>query len=114
MIIHYEEVLLKATKRGKCQCGKRVIRTKKFSQTINPYNRINGIPKTRNEILKELQAECDTWMANSKVHCSVPSYWEWTREQRDEYDKNGEIVIRAKCGTEVIIRCEACKKAEVK
>ena len=55
-IVRFEEINTMGWKNGKCSiCGKRVERAKKFYQTLNPFNlNQNGLPKTREEITKEL------------------------------------------------------------
>lgn len=62
----YQEVSIKGTKRWKDQNGKWRQKTKKFYQTLNPFNTtIDGRLKTRDEIMKEIQQERTEWM-NSK------------------------------------------------
>lgn len=61
----YEEVSIKGTKRWKDESGKSRQKTKKFYQTLSPWNTKDGRLKTRNEIMKEIQAEREEWM-NSK------------------------------------------------
>lgn len=64
MKINFQEVSLKATRRWK-ENGKTRQETKKFYQTINPFNRdkVTGLPKTRNQIWEELKAEREAWLA---------------------------------------------------
>ena len=56
--VSFDEIVLRVRRNGKCgRCGKRTRRTRKFWQTMNPFNRnADGLPKTRIEILKELDA----------------------------------------------------------
>lgn len=59
---NFDEVSIKATKTGKCGCGKRRTRTQKFYQTLNPFNRNkDGSPKNREEILIDLENEAASW-----------------------------------------------------
>ena len=57
----FDEVKLYAAKSGACGCGKYRRRTRKFYQTINPFNKIEGRPKTRKEIYAELTEEANAW-----------------------------------------------------
>ena len=62
MRITFDEVYVRASKSGKCACGKRRVRSQKFSQTINPFNKMHdGRIKRRNDIIAELQAEIRAW-----------------------------------------------------
>lgn len=36
--------------------------TKKFYQTISPFNHKNGLVKNRKQILKELEKEASIWL----------------------------------------------------
>lgn len=99
----YEEVRIVRWRNGKCPCGKRHRSSKSFQQTINPYNCINGRRKNKEEIIQELEIEAEKWV-NDPVHCRIPTYWEWTKEQRGKYDNNADVAINAICGTEVIVR----------
>jgi hypothetical protein len=96
--ITFETVKIGGRKSGKCVCGKRVSRAKTFEQTINPYNQKDGRPKTYREIMVELVDEREKWCA-IPVHCAIPDYWEWTKAQREEYDKTGKIKVAASCGS---------------
>lgn len=65
MWIKFDVVEVKAT-RTWVEDGKKRQKTKKFQQTLNPFNKnADGIPKTRQEILVELNAERDKWMKKS-------------------------------------------------
>ena len=59
MKIDFNELFLKKTRSGKCAtCGKRTRRIYKAWQTKNFFNLNNdGIPKSTEEIMKELEAE---------------------------------------------------------
>lgn len=68
--IIFQEVKVKGSKKCKCTCGKRVSRSKTFSQTINPWNKNKeGNPKSFGEIQEELSNERNEWM-NEKELCS--------------------------------------------
>lgn len=97
---HYEEVKVRGTKSGKCQCGKRLTRSASFTQTLNPYNKVDDRPKTRSEIYVELATKKAEWLKES-MHCTIPSYWSWGKEQRDEYREKGSTVIEAPCGAKI-------------
>jgi hypothetical protein len=59
----FQEVAITATKRWVDASGKRRQQTKKFFQTINPYNKgKDGMPKTREQILTEIAADRAAWM----------------------------------------------------
>lgn len=59
----YEEISMYRKRPGNCPvCGKRTIKHKKFWQTVNPYNRINGRPKTWEEVYKSVQEEANNWV----------------------------------------------------
>lgn len=59
MRIDFQGVTLRRTRSGKCtRCGKRTTRTVNSHQTINPFNvTASGLPKTREQIYKELHAD---------------------------------------------------------
>ena len=58
----FQEVSIKATK-SYIDGGKRRTKTKKFYQTLNPFN-VNaaGVPKTQSEIMVDLRAEMQAWL----------------------------------------------------
>jgi len=61
-IIRFIEVSMRAEKSVKCQCGKRLKRSKTFCQTINPFNkREDGAIKERDDIYRELVVEVKQW-----------------------------------------------------
>lgn len=63
--ISFEEVRLKGIRRWK-ENGKPRQETRVFMQTINPFNRdADGLPKTREQIERELLAERAEWIANN-------------------------------------------------
>lgn len=62
MAVTFDEIKYRMSKMGKCKCGKRLNRTRTFSQTINPWNKNkDGIPKNAIEINKELREEARNW-----------------------------------------------------
>ena len=59
---NFSEVKLHGSKSGKCGCGKRRTRQKKFYQTLNPFNKNEkGEPKTQKEIYAELVEQHNAW-----------------------------------------------------
>jgi hypothetical protein len=61
---HFEQLKLRAEKKGKCGCGVRRRRAKTLIMTINPFNKNKqGIPKTREEVWADLQAAAKKWRA---------------------------------------------------
>ncbi len=64
MRLNFEEVSIKATRRWTDENGKKRQQTRKFFQTINPFNKgADGLPKSRDQIMSELQAEKAAWLA---------------------------------------------------
>lgn len=62
MRIVFDEVAIRPSKSGKCACGIRRRRSTKIYQTVNPFNRnAAGLPKTRHEIIREVQAAAEKW-----------------------------------------------------
>lgn len=60
--ITFQEISLRAVFKWK-QNGKSRQRTKKFYQTISPFNTDgHGKPKARDQIMRELIRERDTWL----------------------------------------------------
>lgn len=61
----FNEVAIKRTRRWKDpESGKNRQETRKFFQTINPFNtNAEGLPKSREEIMDEIKAEGDKWLA---------------------------------------------------
>jgi hypothetical protein len=59
----FSEVAVKGTKRW-TEDGKRKYKTKKFFQTINPFNKnADGTQKSREQILEEINKEKNDWLA---------------------------------------------------
>jgi hypothetical protein len=64
--IKFTRVQLRGVRRW-TENGKRRQQTKVFEQTINPFNKNTaGFPKSRSEIIAELQAERTAWLAESR------------------------------------------------
>lgn len=66
----FEEIVCRAERSGKCTvCGKRWKKVKKFSQTVNPFNKnSDGSQKNREQIWAELRAEAKEWQPE---HCQA-------------------------------------------
>lgn len=109
MLEVYEEVKLWARKHGKCICGKKIVRSTTFMQTLSPFNKKDGRLKTEDEIIDELKKDREEWLAEP-VHCTRPTYWEWTPEQREEYNAKGEVLVAARCGASVLVKDKSKKK----
>lgn len=63
MRYQFEEVSLKAVRRWTDENGKKRQQTKKFMQTINPFNKnADGSLKDRKQIMAELVIQRDAWM----------------------------------------------------
>jgi len=61
--VRFEEIAVKATKRW-TDNGKRRSETRKFWQTISPFNKNEyGEPKSREQIRVEICRERDAWLA---------------------------------------------------
>ena len=66
MRVNFNEVWIKATKRWTDENGKKRQKTKKFYQTLNPFNRdADGNPKSREQIMSEIMAERAEWLASN-------------------------------------------------
>ena len=64
--VKYEEVSIKGVKRWVDAEGKKRQQTKKFYQTVNPFNRgTDGQPKSHAQIMIEIKAERDQWLSES-------------------------------------------------
>lgn len=63
MEIRFQEVRATRSKSGTCAvCGKTARRQTAFFQTLNPFNKnADGYPKTRYEIMLELNVRLDEW-----------------------------------------------------
>lgn len=68
MRITFQEVSVKATRRWVDETGKKRQQTCTFMQTVNPFNKLpNGRQKSYDEILAEIRAERDAWLAQRPV-----------------------------------------------
>lgn len=57
-------VSIRAAKRFVDASGKKRVRTRRFEQTLNPFNKTeSGEVKTREIIMRELAAERNAWLA---------------------------------------------------
>jgi hypothetical protein len=62
----FDEVSIKATRRWADADGKKRQQTRKFWQTLNPFNKsADGTPKNRAQIVAELIAERDEWLRST-------------------------------------------------
>ncbi len=67
MRITFEEVSLKATRRW-VEDGRKRQETRKFFQTINPFNlNASGFMKSREEIYAEISAKRDEWLQETAI-----------------------------------------------
>lgn len=65
----FDKVTLAAVKNLPCPvCGKKTRRQATFWQTLNPYNTVDGRPKTEKEIRAELHVEAEAWRAVPEPH----------------------------------------------
>jgi hypothetical protein len=65
--ITFNEVAVRATRRW-TENGKKRQQTRKFFQTINPFNKgANGLPKDRDQIMREITAKRDAWLRGENV-----------------------------------------------
>lgn len=68
MRISFEKVALHADKAGKCGCGKRRRRRKKFWGTLNPWNKNpDGTIRTWGDIQAGLRQQIEAWEAEPIV-----------------------------------------------
>jgi len=63
--IRFQEVAVKANRRWLDADGKKRQETRKFWQTISPFNKLrDGTVKTAEDIQREINAERDAWLAS--------------------------------------------------
>lgn len=63
----FTEIAVKGVRKWTDADGKKRQETRKFSQTLNPFNkRADGEPKTEFDIRCEINAECDAWLKGTK------------------------------------------------
>lgn len=69
--ITFDEISLKGIKTIKCKdCGKRLRRQIKFSQTRNPFNKNKkGVPKSLYDINAELAKDIEEWKLEPESCC---------------------------------------------
>ncbi|MEU5322921.1 hypothetical protein AB0G67_40155 [Streptomyces sp. NPDC021056] len=72
----FQEIPLYGTKNVKCAggCGKKLRRQRKFSQTLNPFNKgADGRPKTVQQIYAELADKAKQWESTPETcrNCQV-------------------------------------------
>lgn len=76
-IYRYEEISWRSEKSGECAvCGKHVKRQKKFTNTVNPWNRNpDGTTRTRVEVMANVQSLAARWQEQPVTHqrCEVTS-----------------------------------------
>ena len=68
--VNFAEVKYFARKMGICTvCGKYASREKRFTQTINPWNKTkDGHVKDRTDIYRDLQQEAEQWKCLPVFH----------------------------------------------
>lgn len=63
----FDEVAVSVTKRWTDEAGKKRQKTRKFWQTISPFNKCpDGSLKTRDQIMVEIKAQRDAWLAEKE------------------------------------------------
>lgn len=63
----FQEIAVRGTRRWTDETGKKRQQTKKFFQTLNPFNRnAAGLPKTSSEIRQEITTERDAWLTSTQ------------------------------------------------
>ena len=65
-VIRFQEVAVKATRRWVDTDGKKRQETKRFWQTVSPFNKnSDGTLKTADQIMAEVKAERDAWLSEA-------------------------------------------------
>lgn len=68
MKINFDEISVKATRRWVDADGKKRQETRKFWQTVNPFNlAADGSTKTREQIVQEINALRDEWLTANDI-----------------------------------------------
>jgi hypothetical protein len=68
MRIRFDEVAIRGVRRWIDENGKKHQETRKFYQTISPFNKgADGQPKSSAQILKEISAERSAWLREVKA-----------------------------------------------
>ncbi len=69
MRVSFDEVAIKATKRWTDEAGKKRQKTRKFWQTLSPFNKCaDGSIKNRDQIMSELKSQRDAWINEANRH----------------------------------------------
>ena len=91
MIVNFEKLSLKGTRKVIDSDGKKHQVTRNFSQTLNPYNRDkDGGIKSRDQILKEIHEEWNAWHALSNEELwKKEKYRFQTWEENNKEARNG-------------------------
>lgn len=63
--VTFKEVAVRGTRRWVDADGKKRSKTRKFAQTVSPFNSVNGVPKTEATLLFEVTAQRDAWVKES-------------------------------------------------
>jgi hypothetical protein len=64
---NFMEVSVTGTRRWKTEDGRKKQRTKKFFQTLSPFNKTaEGVPKTREQIMLEIVRERNLWLVKEE------------------------------------------------
>jgi hypothetical protein len=68
MRVHFNEISVKGVKRWVDENGKKRQKTRKFYQTVNPFNKdADGNVKTPSQIIAEITSERDAWLSGDGV-----------------------------------------------
>lgn len=64
MRVQFQVAATTAQRSGVCPvCGKRVVRSKRFEMTVNPYNRDeSGTPKSWERVCEDVRGEAAAWV----------------------------------------------------
>lgn len=64
----FDEISVKRKKKFVDADGNKRQKTKKFFQTLSPFNKtVHGLPKTVAQIQDEITREADAWMASDAI-----------------------------------------------
>jgi len=65
----FREIKHQASKNLPCPgCGKKLRRQRTFMQTLNPFNKKDGVVKTELVIVRELVAQAEEWEQQPETH----------------------------------------------
>lgn len=101
MWVKFQQLSIYSKKSGKCICGKRITRKKKFSSTASPFNKKeNGEIKTHEEIYNELRIKADKWNREPIRHTEFghDQYCELSKEDEEKYNKGEPVNYKMSCG----------------